>query len=71
MLAGAIEQIRIVIDGWTSLVVRNDDVEMLLARRELVCKRCEHKRAMTCKLCGCPLSSKLRAVSASCPDSRW
>ncbi len=71
MLASAVEQMKVAIDGWKNLTVKNDDIEMLFDRRNLVCDKCEHMRAFTCGLCGCPLAAKLRAVEASCPDHRW
>ncbi len=71
MLTTTVEQIKIAIDGWKNLVVKDDDIEMLFDRRKLTCSRCEHLRAFTCGLCGCPLKAKLRAVDASCPDHRW
>ncbi len=71
MLTSAVEQMKVAFDGWKNMAVKNDDIEMLFDRRKLVCGRCEHQRALTCGLCGCPLAAKLRAVEASCPDHRW
>jgi hypothetical protein len=71
MLTTAVEQLKIAIDGWKKFAVKNDDIEMLFDRRNLACSRCEHMRAFTCDLCGCPLKAKLRAVDASCPDHCW
>jgi hypothetical protein len=41
------------------------------------CRPCPHRtvvpvvEASICKRCGCPIASKTRLASASCPEARW
>ena len=71
MLTEAIDKAGLIVDGWMHVVVRKDDVEVLAARREAICSGCEHRRKLTCGLCGCPLVAKHRASDATCPIGRW
>ena len=71
MLAATAQQIKTGFGGWKNLVFKNAAVERLAEYRQLVCNRCEHRQAITCGLCGCPLAAKQRAKDASCPDGRW
>lgn len=42
-----------------------------------ICRSCPHRtvvpvvEASICKRCGCPIASKTRLASASCPEARW
>ena len=43
------------------------------ARRYAICKECPHmkKWKKTCKVCGCPLLTKVRFVGEACPIGKW
>lgn len=43
------------------------------AHRYSVCKGCPHMRKWrkTCKVCGCPLLTKVRFTIESCPLGKW
>lgn len=75
-------QIKQIVEGWTNVVFKKDDVETLAAKRLEICEACEwhSKNNNTAKIkrpddhctkCGCPLMSKTRCVSCACPIEKW
>ncbi len=71
MLTTAVNQMKVIADGWKNVIIKNQFAEELAQQRGEVCLQCEHKTPATCGLCGCPLVAKQRALDATCPDGRW
>ena len=71
MLATAVEQLKIGLDGWKNNFFRDSQIELIAQQRNVICNTCEHRQPLTCGLCGCPLVAKTRARDATCPDDRW
>jgi hypothetical protein len=49
----------------------NTDVEQLSALRMARCNACPELRASQCRLCGCHMPAKTRALNAKCPKGLW
>jgi hypothetical protein len=74
-------QIKQIAEGWKNVIFKKDDVEQVATVRLDICNNCEwHSKNSKAKLkrpddhctkCGCPLMSKTRCMSCSCPDDRW
>jgi hypothetical protein len=71
-----------ILEGIKNKIFKNADVEHIAAERMETCSTCPHldtegSKCMVpgtgpcCGLCGCSLSLKTRALSASCDDKRW
>lgn len=78
-----LEKAKQIAEGWKNTIIKDEDVEQIAAARLSVCEECEFnskniqstsllKRPdVHCTKCGCPLMSKTRCVSCSCPIDRW
>lgn len=71
-----------ILEGIKNNIFKNADVEHIAAERIAICDTCTHidlsgKTCMVpgtqpcCKLCGCCLSLKTRALSAECDAHKW
>lgn len=62
-----------VYDGWKNLLWTNEEVEKIAKERLEICNKCEFKQKVfwRCKLCGCPIPTKVRSMKSKCPDGRW
>lgn len=71
-----------ILEGIRNNIFKKADVEHIAAERMETCLTCPHldtegSKCMVpgtgpcCGLCGCSLSLKTRALSASCDDKRW
>lgn len=71
-----------ILEGIKNNIFKNADVEHIAAERMNTCAACPHLDTQgdtcivpgtqpCCKLCGCSLSLKTRALSAACDDGRW
>ncbi len=74
-----------IIEGWTNYTMGSDgkaeerakicancsEAEVGLIAGLLPECRLKSIKAMRCKVCGCPLSTKLRSPSSSCPQGKW
>lgn len=71
-----------ILEGIRNKIFKKADVELIAAERMSVCSACPHldtegDQCMVpgtqpcCKLCGCSLGLKTRALSAACDDNRW
>ena len=71
-----------ILEGIRNNIFKKADVEHIAAERMSICNTCPHldiegTKCMVpgtspcCSLCGCSMSLKTRALSASCDDKRW
>lgn len=71
-----------ILEGIRNNIFKKADVEHIAAERIATCEACPHMDTTgdkcvvpgtgpCCGLCGCSLSLKTRALSASCDDKRW
>lgn len=71
-----------ILEGIRNNIFKKADVEHIAAERMSICETCPHLDTQgdqcmvpgtqpCCKLCGCSLGLKTRALSASCDDNRW
>ena len=71
-----------IMEGITNTVFIRKEVERIADQRMRTCNVCPHQdktgetcivpgTAPCCKLCGCSLKLKIRALSAACDDNRW
>lgn len=71
-----------ILEGIRNRIFKNADVEDIAAERMSICATCPHidltgSECMVpgtqpcCKLCGCSLGLKTRALSAACDEKRW
>ena len=71
-----------ILEGIRNNIFKKADVEHIAAERMSICDTCPHLDTKgdkclvpgtgpCCSLCGCSLSLKTRALSASCDDKRW
>jgi hypothetical protein len=71
-----------ILEGIRNNIFKKADVEHIAAERMATCESCPHLDTKgdkcvvpgtgpCCGLCGCSLSLKTRALSASCDDKRW
>lgn len=71
-----------ILEGIRNNIFKKADVEHIAAERMSICNTCPHLDTEgsgcmipgtqpCCKLCGCSLGLKIRALSASCDDNRW
>lgn len=72
-LARIPKQLKDMVQGYSNVLVRHPEVELVAVARMKLCDRCEHKKMGVCTLCKCPLIAKVRALDQSCPDKppRW
>ena len=70
---GCGKQIRNIIVGWTSLLVRKPD--KLAKIRLRICRNCEYNRwkglRMWCAKCKCHIPAKVRVPEEHCPLDKW
>jgi hypothetical protein len=78
-------EIKPIIEGWANTLFKKDDVETIAAERMEICNSCVKQSVnakaiagyhsvrpdVHCVECGCPLVSKTRALSSSCPLNKW
>lgn len=78
-------EIKPIIEGWKNTVFKKPDVEEVATARMEICNKCVKQSVnakaisgyssvrpdIHCVECGCPLMSKTRALSASCPLNKW
>lgn len=73
-----------IIDGWTNLILPDNNTEFLAMQRLIVCNECEHKELLIvvkgiphyyCTACDtwikCPCATKCRAINERCPKGKW
>ena len=71
-----------ILEGIRNNIFKKADVEHIAAERMDICNSCPHLdkegskcvvpgTGPCCSLCGCSMSLKTRALSASCDDKRW
>ncbi len=71
-----------ILEGIKNKIFKKEDVEIIAKTRLTICSTCEHidkegsscivpGTSPCCKLCGCSLALKTRALSAECDDGRW
>lgn len=71
-----------IMEGVKNSIIRDEFVEEVASDRMNICTSCIYKDVdgadclvpgtqPCCKLCGCSLEFKTRALSANCPDDRW
>lgn len=54
------------------LGVLDEDIQRLADKRMEICNSCPNKSNLgTCKLCGCFLNLKTKAINSSCDDGKW
>lgn len=66
-------------EGWKNVVIKDEDVEAVAKIRLEICRQCpfHSSNAKTkrpdehCTKCGCPLISKTRCMTCSCPENKW
>lgn len=62
--------------GWTKLIWKSNESELLAKERLAVCFDCSRriKKGLlknTCRVCGCYIPAKARAIRSSCPLKYW
>ena len=66
--------IRNIIQGWTNVLIENDEIEKIAEYRLSICngcdKRIEQLGVDVCAMCHCPLVAKTRSDS-KCDLSKW
>jgi hypothetical protein len=56
----------------SKLNLTTEEEETLFQTRKKICNVCPlNKDGITCSMCGCVLSAKVRAINTSCPDGNW
>ena len=71
MTIPAISYLKTAVNGWSNLIKKDPEIEIIAKERSEICSQCTHKVLMTCGLCGCPLAAKQRAVDGKCPAGLW
>jgi len=73
---------RVILEGLKNSILIREEIEKIASERKAICDVCPHNDPIgttciapgtqpCCKLCGCCLHFKQRALSASCDDKRW
>lgn len=73
--------------GWYNYLNPQDEIEKIAKERAKHCNSCPERKKETylrfikddiktakghlCKLCGCPLSMKVRSLKSNCPKKLW
>ena len=68
-----------IIEGWKNVIIKKEHVERIAGARRNICNTCEfhskfhetNRADDHCTACGCPLMSKTRSLSSSCPKGKW
>lgn len=60
-----------IIDGWSNLIVRDEEIEKMALHRARFCASCTKNKFNICVLCGCPLSAKTRSPDEHCDRGLW
>jgi hypothetical protein len=60
-----------IMDGWKNYVFPDKHTEKVAKARASICSTCPRNQMNICKECGCPLVSKTRSMSSSCPINKW
>lgn len=71
--------IKQIAEGWKNVAIKNEHVELVAKDRLAICRECpfHSSKAKTkrpdehCTKCGCPLISKTRCMTCSCPIDKW
>lgn len=70
-------EIKNIAEGFLNLAkkeldIADENVEKVAIWRYSKCLQCENLQSdKTCKICGCFMKAKTRAMDASCPISKW
>lgn len=70
---------KLIFEGITNAVIRDEVVEEIAELRHDVCDKCEFQgddcavpgTAPCCNECGCSLAFKTRSLASSCPKGKW
>lgn len=70
---------KLIFEGITNAVIRDEVVEDIAVLRHDICDKCEFigddcalpGTAPCCNECGCSLSLKTRSLASSCPKGKW
>jgi hypothetical protein len=68
------EKLESIYEGWKNLIFQNPEVEKEAKKRLEICvenKCCKLMFNNVCKLCGCPIPSKVRSPKEFCPIGKW
>lgn len=69
-----------IIQGYSNLVFKNEEVEKVAKARYDVCLACPNKKPLIvinnvqhyiCEICTCPIDAKVRALDEVCPKGNW
>jgi hypothetical protein len=60
--------IRILTAWWLWITNRNNK---LAKARLKICSPCDKMKWGVCKICGCPIQTKIRLYDESCPLKKW
>lgn len=68
-----------IIEGWSNLAFKKENVELLAKERLKICMCCkEHSKFHSsirlddhCTKCGCTLAAKTRSPESECPIGLW
>ncbi len=77
-----VKRVKSIITGFSNLIVKNKDVEVIANRRFAICISCGDKKVigkvsginepiMYCNICKCYLSAKVRSLEENCPLKKW
>ncbi len=63
-------------EGYKNLVrsranLTSKQEEELFAARKEICDECQPDNKLTCNMCGCVLSAKIRCIGCKCPKELW
>lgn len=70
---------KLIFEGITNAVIRDEVVEEIAELRHEICDACEFQgddcavpgTAPCCNECGCSLSFKTRSLASECPKGKW
>lgn len=61
-----------IIDGWSNLIIKEDENEILAKQRLKICVDCLNiKKNNYCGICGCYIPAKVRSKKSECPKQFW
>jgi hypothetical protein len=75
-----IKRIGNILEGYTNLIFKNGEIELLAEERLKECIPCDNKEVLIivgdktvygCKSCKCPIDAKVRAEDEKCPLGKW
>lgn len=71
---GIMYRIRLIIQGWTSLILdKISDIryKKYFDERRGICQSCDKAKLGFCLRCGCVIKAKVMAEESYCPDGKW